>query len=308
MPKRTTKYQTLPENLKPYDFHGIDVYGWNGRSKDVSADCPFCEREGKFNIVVASGVSRCVVCNAGSEKGGLNAVSFVRQLWEMFSDTNDLNRLAKLSQERKISVDTLMLWGVCWSSLTSNWVIPAFNSEGKMCQLYSWRETEKGKVLFPTPTLGSHLFGVGCYNKESTNTYLTEGPWDGMALFDAFQKAGWNKKGDSLIAVDSLEKSLASDSGVLSVPGAGTFNPQWSDLFGDHLFVMYDNDYEKTNEKTGQIVPPAGINGVKRVVAMVSGSPNQPKSMSYLRWGEQGWTENYPHGTDVRDILNASKG
>ena len=306
MPKRILKRQqsTTPENLKPYEFHGLDVSHWNGKSKDVTTDCPFCGREEKFNIVVSSGVSRCVVCNVGSKKGGMNASSFVKNLWYLLRDSTDRSEASEFALTRKVSFETAWEWGLVWSHLTGHWMLPAYNAEGTLTQLYSYRPTDKGMTLFPTPTLGAQLFGVGCYNKKADTTYLVEGPWDGIALWDSLCKAGQAKSG-KLLEVSDQSLSLASSSGVLAVPGAGTFNPAWSALFGENVVVMYDNDHERTHE-SGQTIPPAGINGVKRVVYSLTGAKDQPKKISYLRWGERGWDESLPHGCDVRDILTGT--
>lgn len=306
MPKRSLKTKThIPENLRPYEFHGVDVSGWNGKSRDVVTDCPFCGREEKFNIVISSGISRCVVCNTGNSKGGMNASSFIQNLWKLFKDTTNRYETVRFAAERRLSVNSLEAWGVVKSSLTDNWIVPAFNAEGTLTQLYSYRKTEKGMTLFPTPTLGAQLFGVCCYNPKAKTTYLTEGPWDGMALAEALSEVRYNSS-KKLVSAVSPETSLAADSGVLAVPGASTFNPGWSSLMADNVVVMYDNDHERIHEKSGKTIPPAGINGVKKVAHILSNSKQPPKKIRYLKWGEKGWDSTLPHGCDIRDILTGN--
>jgi hypothetical protein len=64
------------KNILPFQFHGVDVSADEGDTKAVG-DCPFCGKEGKWNIDLETTEWRCWSC---PHKG--NTRSFLWQLWE----------------------------------------------------------------------------------------------------------------------------------------------------------------------------------------------------------------------------------
>src|SRR5690349_18463068 len=72
---------TRPESLRPYLYHGINL-SWKDGGAEAVGDCPFCGREGKFSVKIEDGRWRCLVCAEGTDKGGGNAYTFIRILWE----------------------------------------------------------------------------------------------------------------------------------------------------------------------------------------------------------------------------------
>src|SRR5262245_40905628 len=75
-----------PDSLKPYIYHGVNL-SWNHGDEDATGDCPWCGREGKFSVNVATTKWRCFVCNEGTEREatirGGNSTVFLRKLWEL---------------------------------------------------------------------------------------------------------------------------------------------------------------------------------------------------------------------------------
>ena len=281
MPKKDDR----PEALKPYLFHGLDLQ-WSNRDQATS-DCPFCGGEAKFHVGIKNGLWKCFTCDAGGEKGGGNSTVFLRELWAMSSDaTTDLE---ELSSDRLVEETTLIQWKTVRNPLNDRWMVPGYNPDGSLLQLYKYTKVKGKKRLLATPTKNHPhcLFGYPVYRADCDEVYLCEGPWDAMALWEQLQIKG-------------------SDSCVLGTPGANVFKDSWSQLFtGKSVNILFDNDHPKTNRKTGQTTDPAGYAGARRVSSILTSSNHPPVSINYLQWGEGGFDRNIPDGTDVRDFLNA---
>lgn len=108
----------MPKNLRPYLFHGVELRWRDGEAEAVGA-CPWCGRDGKFNVSAETGQWRCWVCQEGSEKGGGNVYVFLRKLWEL-SDRETVGYEDLAEDRRMLHQDTLMRWGVCRSSITGS--------------------------------------------------------------------------------------------------------------------------------------------------------------------------------------------
>jgi hypothetical protein len=245
-----------------------------------------------------------LVCNAGSEKGGGNASRFIRMLWEECDKTTA--NYDELAKERKLLyADTLIHWEVVYSPWTKNWLVPGYNADHTMTQLYRYTLVDGKRRLLPTPTLGHQLHGVNLYDASCTNIYLCEGPWDGMALWEVLGQCKRTEQG--LIATGSREKSLLGDACVLAVPGCNTFMESWLPLFsGKVVHLLYDSDHPRINEKTGKPVAPAGLTGLQRVAKILSEASEPPAEIHYLQWGANGYDPSLPSGYDVRDWLAAT--
>lgn len=283
MPSKST--DTCPPVLKPYRFHGLNL-NYYGKEKNLTTDCPWCGREGKFVVQQDRGIWRCLVCSEGSEKGGGNSHTFIRTLFKI--SQIPIDKAKQLQVEKHLrTFKTLTEWGVRWSPLTNDWVIPGYDQTGKLNQLYRYRLTDGKRRWLPTPEHKHQLFGVPLYRASCETVFLCEGPWDGMALWEA------------------LPLSIKEVSNVLAVPGTNTFFQQWTSLFaGKKVVILYDNDYPHWNEKLQKNTPPAGHSGVKRVVSILVNSPKPPTSIEYLNWGPDGHSVDLPDGHDVRDFLS----
>ena len=303
----------MPENLKAYDFHGLEL---SVADQEAAGDCPFCGREGKFSVNVATSQFKCWVCRTSG-----NSMVFIRQLWKLF--TKSPQDYAELMRDRGLaSGGTLESWGVCRSTLTGEWVVPAYNLDGEICQLSRYVRTRDGMRLYATPGFKHGLYGMGCFDRGVTAVDLCEGPWDGMAWWEALGRVKTADQG-GLSSTSSEAASLRGSRGVLAVPSCTVFHEAWSTLFADrHLTFMFDNDYprlkclkcsrskvmsESSKCECGasecEEQPPAALDGVRRNSRIVKGSDSPPVEVRYLRWGADGYDLSMPSGTDVRDRL-----
>lgn len=286
MPKVTE----TPAALRPFIFHGLQVEYPNG-GEQGTATCPFCNRERKFYISIADGRWSCKVCATGNDKGGGNVYTFLRQLWEV-SARAGADDLRTLAEDRSLlDVETLTKWGVVQSHLTGEWLVPGYAVEGGgLNQLYRYVPSMKDEgrhVLLTTPTLNHQLHGYQLFDKKRDAVWITEGPWDGMALWEV------------------LQHSKDRESNVLAVPGCGTWNPKWGEaLAGKWVTLLYDNDHPKEDEQ-GRVIEPAGYVGMRRVAKLLLAQPIPPKGIRYLAWGGAA-KDHDPElraGFDLRDWL-----
>jgi hypothetical protein len=85
---------------------------------------------------------------------------------------------------------------------------------------------------------------------------------------------------------------------VLATPSANTWKDYWNQLLsGRDLTLLFDNDHPRGD------VPPAGLDGMRRIAQLVSSCSQPPKSVHYLAWGPEGYDPDLPNGTDLRDVL-----
>lgn len=301
------KSKDAPDTLRPYLFHGVDL-DWKPNGKEAVGECPWCGRD-KFSVKIATGLWQCFVCAEGSAKGGGNATIFVRSLHKLGLETTKDVDYELLRVDRKLlDINTLKAWEVVKSPITGDWLIPGYSVESKVCNLYRYTpiKGKDGKVknrLLLTPTLGHQLHGMNLWKPDVDIVDICEGPWDGMALWEAMYFGGFNEDGD--VSIFSSGNSRLSDSrNVIAVPGTKTFFQSWVDLVGGKTVnLWYDSDKPKTLEN-GREVEPAGIEGVKRVSSLLFNSSNPPNTLNYIKWGEEGYDPDLPDGYDIRDALS----
>ena len=183
-----------PKTLRPYLFHSVNLE-WSDNDEQATADCPFCGREGKFSVNIESGLWRCLVCALGSAKGGGNAFVFLRLFWaECDAQTSDYSAI---QMDRGILFpETLIEWGVVQSYLGDCWLVPGYNVDGKLCQLYRYAQTAKGMQLLCTSALDHQIMGRNLWNKDASIVYLCEGPWDAMVLWETLKHTKQTEEGN----------------------------------------------------------------------------------------------------------------
>lgn len=282
---RTTQQEESPEGLRPYEFHGVELSIKGGHGV---GDCPFCGKEGKFSVDIISSQWRCFICGGGTESGGGNALTFLRLLHATSVVTTTPDFLADVVSDRKLlNLSTVSSWGVCKSPIPPySWLIPGYNIEGRLDQLYRRVWTSKGYRLLPTPDIWpvgkSHALHlpVDDFKPDRHNVYVTEGPWDGMALWE----------------LDSLP-----DSNIIAVPGCKTWQDEWTQLCkGKQVTLLYDSDHPRIYN--GQIWRD-GYDGMQRVARKLSGYASQVR---WLKWSADGYEPSKSSGYDVRDFLSGS--
>lgn len=288
------KVSERPKKLQPYVAHGIDL---TEGGKDATGNCPFCSREGKFNVVTETGQFRCVVC----EESG-NAFTFLNKIHELGQQTTGFADHERLATERKILYwQTLKVWGVVKSPITGRWLVPGYNVDAKLVQLYIYTKTAKGQnLLLATSGLSHGLFGMNLWNEKAPEVILCEGPWDGMALWEVLSRCSMD---------DKLRVSSKPDLvNVIATPGTGVFNPKWTGLGKNRVVsVCFDNDHPKVHAVTKRKIPPAGLTGMKKLAKLFSGSDTPSEELYYLKWGVEGYNLDLPHGYDVRDALQTGR-
>lgn len=305
------KKHDIPETLRPYQFWGVTFNSYSKGSPEASSDCPFCGRPDKLSIKVESGVWRCLVCNQGSEKGkaikGGNAVTFARCLWEIANKKDNTEELKTLAKSRGfLSTSILKKWGVVKSFIRNEFLVPGYNKDRLLCNLYRYTNIQ-GKMRLisaPKPLFTNQIFGLGAWDKSKAQVFICEGPWDGIALSEVLSQCKATEQG--LAPTSVATESLFSQANVVSVPGCNNFNDKWAELFsGLDVVIMFDNDHPIKTED-GRIVPPGGYEGAKRVAQILAASKNPPNSISVLLWGEDGYDPSLASGHDLRDFFNAS--
>lgn len=171
-----------PKTLRPYVFHGVGL-DWKEGEANATGDCPWCGREGKFSVEVADGLSKCWGCGGGDGTKGKNAVSFLKLLWERSLATTQVRDLAELAAERGLlDLDTLTQWGVCRSATTGDWLVPAFDVQGRLHQLHRYlldRKTGR-RLLLPTPDLWPEGRKLGLFGVPGS--FAADGRKDGAYL------------------------------------------------------------------------------------------------------------------------------
>lgn len=265
--------------LRAYRHHGVDL---TVRGAQANGDCPFCGRDGKFTVEVATGLHRCFVCGQAG-----NPLLFLRALWE-HSFAASASLWPEVALDRKLlSPATAASWGVARSCVDGSWLVPGYSAGGKLDQLYKrTRVTERGAWvwrLLPTPGVWAdgrahalHLPGRA-FDPAKPRVDICEGPWDGMALFEV---------GGS-----------GADSNVVAVPGCNVWRDEWEALCrGKHVTLWFDSDHPRP--VPGGKMSRAGFDGTYRIVQKLSGVA---ASVWWLRWGVNGYAPDKPSGWDVRD-------
>lgn len=291
------KIDSTPQHLRPFIFHGVDLT-WSDGEKQAKGDCPFCGKEGKFSVETATGLWRCWVCGTGNEKGGGNALLFIRKLYdECNADEVPLKHLA--DERRLLDWQTLVAWGVAVSPLTGDYVIPGYDVGGKLSQLYKYADVGGKKRLLATAGLEHQLFGVNLYDPKKSDVVICEGPWDAMAVWETINAT--KVEGGEYVMTASEESSLGAYHNVLAVPGCNVFNERWSELLDKKsVTICFDSDHPHENGKQGVA---AGFAGTKRIVSILSKSEGRPSEVSWLAWGPDGYDPSLAPGYDVRDAL-----
>jgi hypothetical protein len=323
VPKMLSKEPSTPptgepevnDALRPFRFHGLDLAERGGHAV---ADCPFCGRDGKFSVEVATGLWRCFVCNAGADSGqaikGGNPLTFIRLLWDR-SDASTNGEGDLLAGDRGyLDRASLTAWGICRSISTRDWLVPGYSADGRLDQLYR-RIKMKDKdgrwswKLLPTSGLWPEgkvhaIHGAFPMNREAEWVYLCEGPWDGVALWEMLGQAR-RGEGNGLEFIGNPASSLLASSNVLAVPGCLTFRDDWLPLFsGKHVVLCYDSDHPREHPPGSGNKTMAGHDAMRRVAGILAAAVKPPASVRFIRWGSAGFDPTKKSGWDVRDELN----
>lgn len=288
-----------PKALKPYIFHGVDIEWYEDRDNAIG-ECPFCGKDEKFGVNKETGQYQCFVCGAVG-----NVYTFLKWLWnESDAATKDYEEL--LADRKLIFAETLMRWGICRSVLLDEWLVPAYNENGKLSQLYRYVKTTDNTKLLATPTLAHQLFGGNLFDKTKSDVHVCEGPWDAMALWEVLGHGKSDDKGENFRPTANIDSSFLQFVNVVGVAGCNVWKSRWATLLKDcRVFLLYDNDHPRVHPRTNEQIAPAGYTGAMRVANAIKSTA---ESVYMLKWGEGGYTPDLPNGYDVRDYLTAVVG
>lgn len=311
----------LPKPLQPFAFLGLDL-NWRAGDDHASAECPFCgDDRGKFRINVTNGLWDCKPCQ---EEG--NLTRFQQGIWELGEKATTQKEYEALAGDRQLlRWDSLKAWGVVRSVLTGEWLVPGWTFDGALNQLYRYaRLLEKGKWvmrLLPCPVLDgpAHrlhgLAGGKFWDVKKSETWVAEGPWDGIALWEtlryAKRESGEGSNGDgtgsTVVLTGVAAQALANQVNVVAVPGAGVFPEVWAEpMAGKRVSLFYDNDHPREHPPGSGRTIQAGFDGMRRAAGVLTAADEPPEALAYLCWGID---EETPHnlvlksGHDVRDVL-----
>lgn len=297
------KVNNTPEKLRPYVFHGVNLE-WSDSSTQAEGDCPFCGKP-KFSVNIETGKYRCWSCATGNSKGGGNISVFMQKLYEKAVAFTHQTEFGDFVRNRQLlRPETAVEFGMARSPMTHDWLMPGYNTDGKMIQLYRYVTVGNKRRLLPTPTLGHKLhFPEWMITKKFTTIYVCEGPWDAMALYEVLRMS--KQTDDGLKHTGNVDSSLLADSLVIAVPGCQVWSAEWSELTaGKNVVLMYDNDHPNNG------VESVGYTAMQRVIKLLKDTAPEPASIKYLAWGGPGKTHDpaLPSGTDVRDYLTGLPG
>lgn len=289
---RQTPLYAEPDALRPYTFHGCDLSVSSGQA---TGDCPFCFREGKFSVELVTTKFKCWSCGYGGEHGGGNATEFMRSIYRHASERRDADFYDAVAADRRLSShDTVAAWGIVKAS-DGTWLVPGYSPNGVLHQVYRrTRIQDKGVWvwrLLPTPGIWgpgkSHALHlpIDDFDPACTSVYICEGPWDGMALWEA-------AKGSSIAPCQ-----------IVAVPGCNVWQDTWTEFCrGKNITLLFDSDHPREVIKGHS--SRAGYDGMVRIAKRLSGVA---ASVRWLRWGPDGYDPNKPSGWDVRDNLTSGE-
>lgn len=278
------KTDDTPVMLRPFVAHGFDPR--RVTDEEAEGECPFCGGS-KFFVGLVERDARhfpggwtCHNCGISG-----NVYGWLSEVWtRSHARTPDLG---SLEENRGVPADVLRVYGVTRSVTTGEVIVPGYNVEGAIVNLYRYKPVGKaGKsIMIPTPGGGLNpgFFGEPDPPTDCDTVVVCEGVWNAAA---------WRSVVPDVKTV------------IVGTPGAGVWSDQWTDLcVGKDVVVLYDNDHPKTHPTTGAVTQ-AGWTGTRKVCGAVS---RVSRSVKYLDWGadtnDEGYNPNLPTGHDVRDLV-----
>ena len=259
------RLKDLPQNIKPFACHGIEVEKPNNSGNWV-ADCPYCEKERKFFITEETGQWDCKSCG----KSG-NIITFLTDLSKRLKKNTTPKLFRKLSLDRgttrigdttyihKLPVSIIRDFNIGYNIDTAEWCIPCITSRRTVKDLRHWHDGQ----MMATAGIKLQLGGEDRIIK-SKKVWICEGEWDAIWL-------------------QALLKDLNIKDGICWVPGASVFKDNWVKLFKDKdVICVMDADQ-------------AGDTGQERVYKKIKGVT---KKLSFVNWPDQ-----VQEGFDLRDFI-----
>lgn len=264
------------DHAKFFRHFGASVVGSGiGQLKGncVMADCG---KDSHFFASASTGLWDCKRCGRGG-----NALDFIRLFWEGWRDFTgeaDFNQLAR--DRPGITLEAMYEHKLAYNRVRDEWLIPAFNREDKIGNLYTWRWQEGSsgyyKQLVASPGIAQLLFRVNAISKspggdDDLHTdrplWILEGHWDALAWWAVLGGVG-------------------RDDDFGAVPGATTYPRGDIELLGGRdVILLFDND------AAGK----AGIEKLLKDLAKAGVIPARLRSLV--------WMDGLADGFDIRDLV-----
>ena len=265
---------------KALDFHGIQAQLIREGSHDeLVGDCPFYDcpsfvenKPDKFRMRPDTGQWRCFVCGRDG-----NVHSFVREVHRNSLEQTTERQLLDLVALRKgaVGVEELKEMKIAFNPNTKEWSIPAYSLEGKLSNLYIWRQSysESGKPflqLLATPGLKQLPYGLNRLRSGTDRPILLlEGHFDYLAMMTLLRLCGNSNEYDLLASPGAFPKGFAK-----------LFN-------GRKLMMLGDNDA-------------AGNSMMNGVIAMMKEQAVIPTLVKRIVW-----PKTLPQKFDVSDVITS---
>ena len=242
-----------------------------GPSKNKTAQCPFCEKDGKFSVDITTGCAQCLSCTETC-----NHISFLTKFHNTWLDYTDDDQYASIAEARGLSVETLKKAKFAYNSISGVWLVPYKNPfTTQLTNLgYFYTFGDNAYRIFKAPNINGEIPLTfynpyeGLKNSESKQLNIIEGEWDTLAWIEL-------QSGHDLIP-------------TIGAPGALIFPEKCKHWFKDFDIVnlYYDNDE-------------AGLKGITKAAHKLTEWGKQVKAID---WSEVSEDEDLD-GYDVRDML-----
>jgi CHC2 zinc finger/Toprim-like len=256
--------------------HGVDP---DVQGRELIGDCPFhdCPSFGegrqKFTMNRQTAEWRCFVCGRQG-----NNVTFIREIHRnSFEQTTDHQR-HELRKLRKYAIDMeeIMEMQLALNPLTNEWSLPAWNTEGKIVNLYSYREQfdptvgKKFMQIQASPSFSHLPYGIHLVRSApQRKLWVLEGHWDYLAMMGLMRRL-----------------KIMNEHDIVAAPGAGTFPSRYLSIFnGRSVIIAYDNDQ-------------AGEAGQESLLHAMAKASVMPLSVQHVKWPEA-----LPPKFDVSDVI-----
>lgn len=320
--------------LKPYIFHGVDV---TVRGQHGVGDCPFCGGAGNFSASVDTGLWRCWSCGGGTDRGGGNALVFLRQLHTLSIRAGGVT----LAPGTSHTVRNGRVGG--WVALPGNRVAagPPIAIPGAADRAGHSARVAADRGLISATTV--EAWGVGqarggawlvpgyapdgrldqLYKRTRVKDSSGEWSWRLLPTPNVWPEGRAHALHLSVGDLDAARSHVLVCEGpwdgmalwevmrgdgapdewsrwqVVAVPGCNVWRDEWTEFCRNKVVtLMYDSDYPRS--VVGGREARAGHDGMVRVAKRLSGVA---ASVRWLRWGPDGYDPTRPSGWDVRDAL-----
>lgn len=286
------------EATRPFTFHGV-TFTKEVHNQQVG-DCPFCGKQGHFHVNLVEkdnpkkkdpktgkpykievGAWDCKRCG---KSGGVT--QFLYSLYQQYLAKTTIENYKTLSRDR----DNLPWEAFQAAKLafdgdrhTPRWLIPLYDFQGKMKNLYAW--TGPGRGILSTSGCETGLYyptDPSSPPPKMPNDWpllLAEGEWDAIALSYLRSKAGKSKRSTPGAIVLAMHGASAFDSSLTRYCDAR------------RVYTMLDHDQP-------------GIDGTAKTCGLLSKSA--VKSLSVLDWTKLAPDPEELSGYDVRDYITAN--